>query len=74
MVVTGGGDKAVIGWDVVDVCCTVKSAVGRTIVSVGLALGEKFGRKLQGMGPGLVDVCLHFVLGHLFFGVVCCEL
>ncbi len=22
------------------------------------------------MEPGLVDVCLHFVLGHLFFSVV----
>jgi hypothetical protein len=22
------------------------------------------------MEPGLVDVCLHFTLGHLFFGVV----
>jgi hypothetical protein len=22
------------------------------------------------MEPGLVDVCLHFVSGHLFFGVV----
>ncbi len=22
------------------------------------------------MEPGLVDFCLHFVLGHLFFGVV----
>ncbi len=68
--VTGGGDKAAIDWDVVDVRCTVKTAVGHTIVSVGLALGKKFGEKLQGMKPGLVDVRLHFVLGHLFFGVV----
>ncbi len=40
------------------------------IVSVGLALGKKFGEKLQGTEPDLVDVCLHFVLGHLFFDVV----
>jgi hypothetical protein len=35
-----------------------------------LALGKKFGEELLGMEPDLVDVCLHFVLGHLFFGVV----
>jgi hypothetical protein len=68
--VTGDGNNAAIGWDVVDVRCTVETAVGQTIVSVGLALGKKFGEILQGMKPGLVDVRLHFVLGHLFFGVV----
>ncbi len=59
-----------IGWDVIDVRHTVKTAFGRTIVSVGLALGKRFGEKLQGMEPGFVDVSLHFVLGHLFFGVI----
>ncbi len=44
--VTGGGDKAAIGWDVVDVLCTVKTAIDRTVVSVCLALGKKFGEKL----------------------------
>ncbi len=68
--VTGDGDNAAIGWDVIDVHCTVETAVGRTIVSVGLVLGEKFGEILQGMKPGLVGFRLHFVLGHLFFGVV----
>ncbi len=59
-----------IRWNVVDVCHTVKTAVGHTIVSVGLALGKTFGEILQGMKPGLVGIRLHFVLGHLFFGVV----
>jgi hypothetical protein len=68
--VTGGGDKAAIGRDVVDVCCTVETTVGHMIVSVGLALGKKFGEKLQGMELSLVDIRLHLVLGHLFFGVV----
>ncbi len=51
-------------------CRTVKTAVVRTIISIGLALGKNFGEKLEGMKPGLVDIHLHFVLGHLFFGVV----
>jgi hypothetical protein len=44
--VTGGGDKAAIGWDVVDVHYTVKTTVGRTVVSIGLVMGKKFGEKL----------------------------
>jgi hypothetical protein len=50
--------------------CTAKTAVGRTIISVGLALGKKFGEILQGMHPGLVGVRLYFVLGHSLFCVV----
>jgi hypothetical protein len=49
---------------------TVKAAVGHTVVSVGLALGEKFDEKLEDMEPGLIYVHLHFVLSHLLFGVV----
>ncbi len=49
---------------------TVKTAAGHTTVSVGLVLGKKSGEKLQGMEPGLVEVRLHFALGHLFLGVV----
>jgi hypothetical protein len=52
------------------VCYIVKTAVGRTIVSLGLLLGKIIGEKLQCMKPDLVDIRLHFVLGHLFFGVV----
>jgi hypothetical protein len=48
----------------------VKTTVGRTIVSLGLLLGKMFGEKLQCMEPDLVDLHLHFVLGHLCFGVV----
>ncbi len=38
--VTGGGDKAEIGWDVVDVRHTVKAAIGHTVVSICFALGK----------------------------------
>ena len=68
--VAGGGDKVAIGRDAVDVCHTAKLAVCRAVVSVCLALGKKFGEELHGVEPGLVDVGLYFVLGHLFFGVV----
>ncbi len=44
--VIGGGNKAAIGWDVVDVHCTVKATVGRMVVSVCLALGKRFGENL----------------------------
>jgi hypothetical protein len=40
------------------------------IISVGLAMGKKFGETLQGMHPGLVGIHLHFLLGHLLFHVV----
>ncbi len=49
---------------------TVKTAVGRMILSVGLALGKTLGEILQGMHPGFVGICLHFILGHLLFSVV----
>ncbi len=38
--VTGGGDKAEIGWDAIDVRHTVKAAIGCTVVSVCFALGK----------------------------------
>ncbi len=45
--VTGGGDKAAIGWeDAIDVRPTVKTTIGSTVVSVCLVLGEKFDEKL----------------------------
>ncbi len=43
---TGGKDKAAIGWDVVDVCRAVENTICRVVVSVCLALGKNFGEKL----------------------------
>ncbi len=39
-------DKAAIGWDVVDVHCTVKTAVCHAVISVCFALGKKFDEEL----------------------------
>jgi hypothetical protein len=44
--ISGGGDKAAIGWDIVDVCRAVETAICRTVLSVCLVLGKKFREKL----------------------------
>jgi hypothetical protein len=44
--ITGGGYKAAIGWDVVDVCHTVETSVCCTVISLCFVMGEKFGEEL----------------------------